>query len=70
MGSQWDGMVSSICSELRPSVKKIINQFDDFFKQKSGWSLLAKLTDENINIHKTEIAQPAICLVELQYGKV
>lgn len=65
MGSQWDGMVSSICSDLRPSVRKIINQFDDFFKEKSGWSLLSKLTDETVNIHQTEIAQPAICLMQI-----
>lgn len=65
MGSQWDGMVSSICSDLRPSVRKIINQFDDFLKEKSGWSLLSKLTDEAVNIHQTEIAQPAICLMQI-----
>lgn len=68
MGSQWEGMGKTILSTLPPDVQPVAEAFDATFRKLSGWSLLTVLTSEenaDFSVHKTEIAQPAICLLEI-----
>lgn len=68
MGSQWSGMGKTILTTLHPDVQAVSEEFDNVFVRISGWSLVAALTGEESAssfIHKTEIAQPAICLLEI-----
>ncbi|GAN59366.1 putative polyketide synthase [Acetobacter cibinongensis] len=68
MGSQWEGMGKTILATLPANVRLVAEAFDATFQQLSGWSLLTVLTGEESAespVHKTEIAQPAICLLEI-----
>ncbi|MDN7353058.1 type I polyketide synthase, partial [Acetobacter senegalensis] len=68
MGSQWQGMGKFILEHISPDIHNIAEEFDRYFFAHAGWSILEFFRNEDTqenSIHKTEIAQPAICLIEI-----
>ncbi|MCG4261579.1 SDR family NAD(P)-dependent oxidoreductase [Acetobacter senegalensis] len=68
MGSQWQGMGKFVLEHISPDIQNIAEEFDRDFYAHAGWSILEFFRNEDTqenSIHKTEIAQPAICLIEI-----
>lgn len=68
MGSQWQGMGKLVLEHISPDMQRLADEFDKEFISHAGWSILDLLKNEDPeenSIHKTEIAQPAICLIEI-----
>lgn len=68
MGSQWEGMGKFVLEHISPDIQNIVEEFDKEFSIYAGWSILEFFNNEDTHeksIHKTEIAQPAICLIEI-----
>ncbi|MCQ0041894.1 MAG: type I polyketide synthase [Bombella sp.] len=67
MGPQWWGMGRHLLRKGPPEVRALARRCDELFMKMAGWSLRAELLkpEQKSRIQETEVAQPAIFLVQI-----
>jgi acyl transferase domain-containing protein/NADPH:quinone reductase-like Zn-dependent oxidoreductase/acyl carrier protein/phospholipid N-methyltransferase len=71
-GSQWAGMGREL-NEREPVYRARLEQCDALIREFSGWSLLEELARGEggaSNLDRTEIAQPAICALQIALAEL
>ncbi|CAI3956595.1 type I polyketide synthase [Commensalibacter papalotli (ex Botero et al. 2024)] len=72
MGPQWWGMGQWLLKHGPAECLAIAKEVDQYFKELSGWSILAEMqkTEEESRIHETAVAQPGIFTVQVCLAEV